>query len=108
MMKTKVFIINGANLPNVHPGLAAEAEIDSESDIYVISAGNLNLKFIFDGNKGIVTMPKSDLLITPLLENDMSFRGFTVQMPGNGMILSFWLPSTFPRICFRIYRSKWL
>ncbi|MEM6318443.1 MAG: 3-coathanger stack domain-containing protein, partial [Bacteroidota bacterium] len=86
---SKGFYHQGNSLTNTHFDDVADADRDGESDIYTVSAGPMTLKFIFDNNQVVHTLPQSDVKITPVLDTDQSFRGFKLQSPTDGMVYYF-------------------
>jgi len=85
----KGFYHDGSTLSTNHFGEAADADRDSESDIYTFSAGAMVGKFIFDNNQNIVMLPQSDIKVTEILDTDNTFKGFTLQSPTDGTVYYF-------------------
>ena len=85
---TKGFYHHGSTLNINDFGDSADANIDSESDIYTFSAEGLIGKFIFDNTQRIKMLPQSDIKITVITHTDNSFKGFKIQSP-DGMIYHF-------------------
>jgi len=85
----KGFYHKGFDLDGLDFADGADAQRDSESDIYVFSVGGMVGKFIFDNNKTVKMLPNSDIKVTVVLENDNSFKGFKLQSPTDGMTYYF-------------------
>lgn len=87
--KDKGFYHQGFDLNAFDFNEAADGDRDSESDIYTFSVGGMVGKFIFDNNEVIKMLPQSDIKITPVLDTDDNFKGFTLQSPTDGMTYYF-------------------